>query len=328
MQRRIQSRIQPDAAGQCVLTFLTDRFPYHPAPEWAQRIAGNHVLLNGVAAASERVLAAGDLLEYTAYDTPEPAVNLDVRVVHEDADLLIVDKPPNLPCHPGGRYFNHTLWAVLKTTFGMTAPALVNRLDRETSGLVVVARNDRAARICREQFARRRVTKRYIALVEGCFPDTAEASGCMVPDPASCVRKQRLFKPAAMLTPEEQGEQSHRQWAETAFRSLGHHEGISVVEAVPRTGRLHQIRATLHALGFPVVGDKLYGPDPALFIRFCTDRLSDEDRLRLRIKRQALHAASLEFRHPEDGRPVQFQAPLPEDLLALIGPLATRLAGP
>ncbi len=327
MQRRIQSRIQLEWAGRTVLSFLTERFTYHPAEAWAERLGENRLLLNGTTAMAESILSAGDLLEFTAHDTPEPFVNLNVQVVHEDDDIMVVNKPPNLPCHPGGRYFNHTLWAELKTKFGLPAPSLVNRIDRETSGLVIVAKHDRAARICQTQFARHRVTKHYVALVEGHFPDTVEATGHMLSDPAGGVHKKRMFQPAPEAVPDEPGNAEGHLRAHTAFRALAYHDGISLVEAVPRTGRLHQIRATLHALGFPLVGDKLYGPDPEMFLRFCTDTLSDEDRRRLRMNRQALHAYGLEFRHPGNGSPVQFHAPPPEDMLTLMGPMAALFSG-
>jgi 23S rRNA pseudouridine955/2504/2580 synthase/23S rRNA pseudouridine1911/1915/1917 synthase len=326
MQRRIQSRIRPEGAAQTVLGFLAGRFTYHQPGEWAEIIKANRVLLNGSATTAAALLQAGDLLEYTAFDTPEPFVNLDVQIIHDDDDIMVVNKPPNLPCHPGGRYFNHTLWAVLKTTFKVADPALVNRIDRETSGLVIVAKHERAARICHTQFAHRRVTKQYLALVEGTFPDALEAVGQMSPDLVSGVHKRRVFTMAEGAGPAEGGTGLPELKAETTFKGLAHHQGMSLVEAIPRTGRLHQIRATLHALGFPVVGDKLYGPDPAMFLRFCTDALSAEDRLRLRMNRQALHAVSLELRHPHDGQTVRYEAPLPEDMLRLMGPMAAALA--
>jgi RluA family pseudouridine synthase len=325
MQRRIQSRIRPEGAGQAVLDFLAGRFTYHQAGEWAEIIKANHVLLNGSATTTASLLQAGDLLEYTAFDTPEPFVNFDVQIIHDDDDIMVVNKPPNLPCHPGGRYFNHTLWAVLKKTFRVADPALVNRIDRETSGLVIVAKHERAARICHTQFAHRRVTKHYLALVEGTFPETIEAVGQMSPDLISGVHKRRVFTLAEEAGPGGAAMGSPELRAETTFKGLANHQGMSLVEAIPRTGRLHQIRATLHALGFPVVGDKLYGPDPAMFLRFCTDALSAEDRLMLRMNRQALHAVSLELRHPHDGQAVRYEAPPPEDMLSLMGPMAAAL---
>ena len=138
-------------------------------------------------------------------------------------------------------------------------------------------------------------------------------------DPVFGRHKRRLFLPECGGDTDTKGKAGGAERAETFFRRMGDHEGISMVEAVPRTGRLHQIRATLHSIGFPVVGDKLYGPDPALFERFCTDMLSEADRHRLRMKRQALHAAHLEFRHPQGGRHLHFEAPLPADMLAIMG---------
>jgi RluA family pseudouridine synthase len=315
MQRRIQSRIPPEQAGTPVLRFLVKRFSYHTQEEWLARVTSGRILVNDQATTPDRVLAAGDVVGYTADDIPEPRVNVDFTVVHDDADILVIDKPPNLPCHPGGRYFNHTLWAELKRRFKVEAPAFVNRLDRETSGLVVVAKHDRAARHCCNQFARRRVIKRYTALVEGSFPEALEARGNMEPDPGSGMHKRWVFRPAS--GPGEADPSG--TWAATTFRSVSRHGGLSLIEALPDTGRHHQIRATLRALGFPVVGDKLYGPDPLMFVRFCTDALTEHDWQRLRMKRQALHAGRLEFRHPDGGRLLQFHAPIPEDMRHWMG---------
>ena len=319
MKRRIHCRIPSDQAGISLLEFLAQRFTYHTREQWAARLADGPAQVNCTVVGAEHVLESGDVLEYIAPDVPEPWVDTNLQVLHDDSDIMVINKPPNLPCHPAGRYFDHTLWAELRRRFGIESPAFVNRIDRETSGLVVVARNDRAAKSCRTQFARRRVTKRYVVLVEGQFPDSLEACGQLVPDPVFGRHKRRLFLPECGGDTDPKGRAEGAERAETFFRRLGDHEGISVVEATPRTGRLHQIRATLCSLGFPVVGDKLYGPDPALFVRFCTDMLSDADWRLLRMKRQALHAAHLEFRHPQGGRHLQFEAPLPGDMLALMG---------
>jgi len=319
VKRRIQYRIPLEHAGALVLDLLAHRFPYHTREQWAVRVAEGLTRVNGAAVGAEQMLGPGDVLEYIAPDVSEPMVDTNLQVLHDDSDIMVINKPPNLPCHPAGRYFDHTLWAELRRRFGIESPAFVNRIDRETSGLVVVARNDRAAKSCRTQFARRRVTKRYVVLVEGHFPDSLEACGQLVPDSAFGRHKRRLFLSECGGDTGTLGMTAGAERAETFFRRLGDHEGISVVEAVPRTGRLHQIRATLCSLGFPVVGDKLYGPDPALFVRFCTDMLSDADWRLLRMKRQALHAAHLQFRHPQGGRHLQFEAPLPGDMLALMG---------
>ena len=316
MKRRIQHRIPSGHPPLSLLGLLTTRFTYHTREEWGARIAENRVLVNGVPAEAARLLAGGDEVEFIAHDIPEPPVSFDLRILFEDYDVMVVDKPANLPCHPAGRYFNHTLWARLKTQYCVESPLLINRLDRETSGLVLVAKQAPAEAHCRSQFAQRRVVKRYVVLVEGEFPAERQAAGWLVPDPESGVRKRRRFiEAAADASPGEGAE-----WAQTEFRRMGVRDGISAVEALLQTGRLHQIRATLGSLGYPVVGDKVYGVDPLMFVRFCDGTLSPGDWRRLRLARQALHAAELEFTHPSTGQVLQFQSPVPPDMAALMGP--------
>ena len=330
MKRRIQIRVPPLFAGVTLVDFLVQRFPYHDAAGWSERLAQQRVHLDGRPAAGTQPLVPGALVAYLADDLPEPPVNLDVTVLYEDDDLLAVNKPPNLPCHPAGRYFHHTLWAVLKTRFGVEQPALINRLDRETSGLTLVAKNAAAATQLAAEFSSRRVEKKYLVLVEGAFPARLEARGLLVPDTDSPVRKKLKFVAA-----EDVPAEPTKQWAETVFQGLEtltpvfskpwkSAGPISLVEATPLTGRLHQLRATLHALGFPIVGDKLYGHNPALFIRFCQDELSDDDRSLLRMDRQALHASKLRIQHPRTGHMLELEAPLPADMAALLGTLQTH----
>lgn len=318
MKRRIQFIYAPGQGGAELLDYLAGRFTYHSREEWATHIREERVRVNDGAAGGDRLLVAGDRVEYIAVDRPEPPVNFEVRVVFEDSDIMVVNKPANLPCHPAGRYFNHTLWAWLKRCHGVESPALVNRLDRETSGLLLVARNARAEAGCRAQFLRRSVVKRYMALVEGDFPEAVSARGWMMPDPGSGVHKRRRFELDDAMPDGVPPVRPGLEWAETDFRRRQGAQGVTVVEAVLHTGRLHQIRATLHALGFPVVGDKMYGPDPRIFVRFCTDAMTEEDWRRLRLPRQALHSMELEFTHPATRQPLHFQAPMPEDMRGLL----------
>lgn len=329
MRREIRFTIPPERAGAAVLDFLTQRFAYHDREGWRQRLGSGRVTVNACPVDPDRRLAAGDVLAYEAADLPEPPMDEAIALVHRDEDVILVNKSGNLTCHPGGRYFNHTLWALLKTRHGIQEPTFINRIDRETSGLVVVAGAPAATKNLRKQFAGRTVTKRYLALVEGLFPSAICAAGWIDADYTGEVLKQRRFVPVAVshaapephayAPPEEAVAPSDEaQWAETEFRRLEVHGPVTLIEAVPHTGRLHQIRATLLQLGFPVVGDKLYGTDPGCFLRFCRDTLTPEDRRRLRMRRQALHAAGLRFRHPRDGREMVFEVPLPPDMAAVI----------
>jgi 23S rRNA pseudouridine955/2504/2580 synthase/23S rRNA pseudouridine1911/1915/1917 synthase len=316
MERRLRFTISRDKVGGALIAFLGARFPFFSEQDWRDRIARVQVLVNGRETAPDYVLRFADLIEYLGWDVPEPPAPADATIVYRDDDVVGIDKPAGLPCHPGGRYLRNTLTEILRERHGIPAPVLVNRLDRETSGLVVVAMNVESAKELQRQFARRQVSKRYLAFVEGKFPEEVRAEGYLVADPSSVVGKRRRFLDRAARA-EPSPAESEPQWAATRFSLVAQFGPVSEVEAVPETGRLHQIRATLFALGFPIVGDKLYGVDPSLFLRFCDGTLTDGDRARLRLGRQALHAASLGLRHPRTGHPLRLEAPLPADLTAL-----------
>ena len=318
MQRKNSVLIQPKQADQQLLDFVSQRFTYRSREEWQAELAAERFLLNDGAALADSILAPGDRLVYLMPALVEPPVDANYAVLHEDADLLVINKPAPLPCHPGGRFFAHTLWALLKEGHTLANPRLVNRLDRETSGIVLVAKNKAAARQCQEQFAQRRVEKVYLVVVEGDFsgtPLTVEAAGWLGPDPDSTIRKKMRLYPTQNDAPPGAMECS------TTFRRLANagNGSLSLLEARPHTGRCHQIRATLLHLGFPVVGDKLYGVDEQLFLRFKEGRLSAADHARLRLPRQALHAASLRLSHPASGKALEFSAPLPSALQGLLG---------
>ena len=317
LQRTTSVLIQPQQAGQQLLDFVSQRFTYRSREEWQAELAAHRFLLNDTEARGDCILAKGDRLVYLMDALVEPKVATNYTVLYEDADLLVIDKPAPLPCHPGGRFFAHTLWALLKEKHGLDNPRLVNRLDRETSGIVLVAKNKDAARLCQEQFAQHRVEKVYLVLVEGDFPgtpDPMEATGWLGVDPNSAIRKKMRFYPAQNDAPPGAVECS------TTFRRLSYagNPSLSLLEARPHTGRCHQIRASLLHLGFPVAGDKLYGLDEQLFLRFQEDRLNAHDHALLRLPRQALHAARLRLWHPTTGRELEFSSPLPPALQELL----------
>lgn len=308
--------ILPEHSGRTVADFLGMRFPYHTTEEWGRFAGAGAVSVNDRPAGAGLVLNANDVIAYRAGGVAEPRVDENITILHEDRDIIVVNKTGDLPAHPAGKYFKNTLWGVLKDRFGVAEPSIINRLDRETSGVTLVARNSRAADICRRQFNRRSVVKKYTALVEGVLDGPVRARGYIVNCAGSVIRKKRRFEPADGALPEPGRE---AEWADTEFRPLERRGGISFVEAVPHTGRLHQIRATLSFLGCPVAGDKMYGLDEGIFLRFIEERTTPQDAAKMRIGRQALHASELGFRHPSDGRPMSVTAPLPADMLGLSG---------
>ncbi|GBC61105.1 pseudouridine synthase [Desulfonema ishimotonii] len=310
MKRNAKIRIRPAEAGMTLSDFLTNRFSYHSRAEWLERIRDRAILLNHGPADPDVLLKKGDALEYLAEAIAEPPVNTGYSVICEDDAIMVVNKPGNLPCHPGGRYFNHTLWALLRKEHGLASVSLVNRIDRETSGLVLIAKTPADARNCQEQFLAGQVGKRYLVLVEGDFPaEPITKRGVLAPDPDSPVRKKRRFYEHVSADSVRDGQTCH-----TRFQGLKSRKGLSLVEAEPRTGRLHQIRATLCSMGYPVVGDKIYGVDDEIFLRFISDKMTPADRERLRMPRQALHAAELRIRHPRTGSPLELAASLPRDM--------------
>jgi RluA family pseudouridine synthase len=314
MKRKVSTTIAPNHAEATILDFLSLRFTYHRRNQWEDLIQCKKVLLNGNPCVPSAILGVGDEVEYVNFDREEPPVSTNYSIVFEDRTLLVINKPENLPCHPGGRYFRNTLWRLLRTDHPGKSFFFVNRIDRETSGIVLLTKTALAATNCQQQFQSGNVRKNYLVVVEGNFPSGEfRADGFLARDKTSTIRKkQRFFSShSGQEIPEDS-----RQCL-TQFRLLDTHEGKSLVSASPITGRLHQIRATLFSLGYPVVGDKIYGLDDTLFLKFIENRLTEGDRNRLCLPRQALHAESLALTHPEDGRRLHFRVEMPEDMAAL-----------
>lgn len=316
--RRGLCEIGSTQAGARLDAFLARRFPYRSRTGWTRLIRTGRVRLNGAQARPGRVLRQGDRIEYLPDPRPEPRVSRGVRIVHEDPSLLAVRKPANLPVHPSGRYFENTLLLMLLRRRGedldTTDLRIVHRLDRETSGLILFAKGRRSAARLSTQFEARSVRKSYLAIIHGVPPSEPLMIDAPIGrDPDSPVRKA--------MTVIASGRPSR-----TTIRLLRRGPAHALVVARPHTGRLHQIRVHLRHAGYPIVGDKVYGLDPALFLRFVEGRLSERDREILLWRRQALHAWQLAFDHPETGRRMRLRAPVDlswrrlEERLGLVKP--------
>ena len=278
--------------GLTVAGYLAARFTYQNEAEWMGHILAGRIAHNSGLCAKGTVLRAGDRIAFTPEPYDEPPVNMNFAILHEDADFLFVDKPALLPCHPSGIYLKNTLVSLLANTYGPLH--LINRLDRETSGIVIAAKTKEAAAQAGELMRARMIEKEYLVLVEGAFPDRIDASGVLVPDAASPVRKNLRFIQSPLASNGE------GLAVRTIFTGKGAFApGVSLVHARLLTGRTHQIRATLQSLGYPVVGDKLYGKDPTAFLRFIDGTLTEGDRRSLRLENQALHCAHVSFAIPD-----------------------------
>jgi 23S rRNA pseudouridine1911/1915/1917 synthase len=281
-----------------------------------------HVRVEGQAARPSRQVRAGEKIVLVIPDPSPPRLSperIPVEAIHEDDQLLVLNKPAGLVVHPGAGVRSGTLVHALlargerwSTIGGEERPGIVHRLDRGTSGAMVVARNDAAHRHLAAQFKNRKVSKLYLALVWGeVEPERFTVDAALGRDRRARRRMStRTAKPRSALT---------------EFRVIRRFSGFTLVEARPLTGRTHQIRAHLKNVGHPLVGDAEYGGE-----RW---RSLPEGELRERMrgfKRLALHASSLAFEHPSLGRRETYEAPLPRefrDLLEAIPPTEPASSG-
>ena len=270
-------------------------------------IAESHVLVDDQPARASRRLRGGESVSLTipvpiaAAPAPE---DIPLRVVYEDKHLLVIDKPAGLVVHPGagqaqGTLVNALLHLVkdLSGVGGVLRPGIVHRLDRGTSGLLVVAKDDEAHRALVRQFAGRTVEKEYLAIVHGV--PRARSGTIDLPLGRDPVHRQKM----SVRAPRGRAARSDYTVAEAL-------DGAALVRVRIHTGRTHQIRVHLAALGHPVAGDAAYGGT-----RAPSARRPEAKAALLGLSRPALHAARLSFTHPETGVRLTFESALPEDLV-------------
>lgn len=289
--------------------FLAARLPHYSRSHLQRLIRAGHVHADGKPAKASQVVAVGMtvalMIPPTVPARPEPEA-LPLSILHDDPDLAVVDKAAGIVVHPaaghsGGTLVNALLHHVggLSGIGGEARPGIVHRLDRGTSGVMVIAKNDRAHRLLSKQFHDRTVTKEYVALVWGTM--TADTT---IERPIGRDPRQRL-----KMSSRAQGARA----AITTVLEVEPLTGVSLVRVRIGTGRTHQIRVHLSEVGHPVVGDALYGG--------VRRKLSPSLAAVGRLRRPFLHAARLSFDHPQDGRRVSFEAVLPPDLSEVLATL-------
>jgi 23S rRNA pseudouridine1911/1915/1917 synthase len=246
--------------------------------------------------------------------TPRPE-NIPLDVLYEDEYLVVINKPPGMVVHPARGHWSGTLASALQFRFGqslsaaggLNRPGIVHRLDRDTSGAILVARNDVAHAKLAKQFAGRSIEKEYFALVAGWPPCERDVIDCPIGFHPHVREKMAVRRDGERTRP-----------AQTFYETLERFDGFAAVAARPKTGRTHQIRVHLHHVGCPVLCDRQYGGRSRLtrgeIRRDATDEL-------VLLDRQALHARRLRFLHPATGEPLEIEAPLPPDILVVLDEL-------
>lgn len=320
-----QFDIPPSAAGR-LDHFLVAQLPELSRVRVQELISQGKVLVNGAVAKSSLKLRGGECVVITGAAERPPlramAEEIPLDVVYEDDDVAVVNKPAGMMVHAGagatddvrnrGTLVNALLhrFGTLSEVGGELRPGIVHRLDRNTSGLIVVAKNDQAHRQLAEQFAARKVHKTYTALVQGWMTEDKGTINSAISRDA--IRRTR------MTTRRGTGRIAVSHWR-VRERIAGAYGRFTLLDVTIETGRTHQIRVHLASAGHPVVGDTLYGAARDIKGSLGHDPLA--------LARNFLHSAHLEFSHPRTGKTLQLAAPLPPSLEEFMAKLRIQNLG-
>jgi 23S rRNA pseudouridine1911/1915/1917 synthase len=287
-----------------------------------QQIIRTQLECNGRDAAKARFkahspVAAGEEWVLRRPARAEPPCPRTFGVLHDDDVMMVIDKPAGLPVHASAKFYFNTLTRVMSERYPAVPLQICHRLDRETSGALVLAKSRAAAASLKGAFEHKRVRKTYLAIVHGQPPWPDDGNGedevidlplGLVPPSPDRVSVRMEVRPVA-----DGGLPST-----TLVRVLARRAGYALVRCTPITGRQHQIRAHLAASGYPIVGDKLYGHGDDAFADYCARGLTDDLLARFELPRHALHAASIWLPHPTNGQMFQVDSPLAPDLVAFL----------
>ncbi len=312
-------------AGKRIDAYLASRYPDYSRSVIQKVIDADAVLVNGQPTKASYKVREGDQIRAWLPDLGDGShvpEDIPLTIVYEDAAFTVVDKPAGLVTHPAKGNWTGTMvnalqfhFDTLSTVGGEHRPGIVHRLDRDTSGLLIVAKDDRAHKELARQFEARTIRKEYLALVYGApsrDSDFIEKPLGMHPHQREKVAVRRL---------EDGGKE-----AATFYEVLERFDGFALVRCKPRTGRTHQIRVHLAHIGHPVLADKAYsGRERFTLGDLLGPGAPEADRVL--IARQALHAHALDLLHPMTGASIHFATPMPADMAAALAALrAHRVA--
>jgi 23S rRNA pseudouridine1911/1915/1917 synthase len=306
----IERLVEPEHAGCRIDVFLARQFPDFSRSHLRNSIDLGGVQINGKAAKAGQRLKGGEVLSITLPERPHTgpvAEEIPLDILYEDEHLAAVNKPPGMVVHPAKGHWSGTLTSALAFHFqnlsaagGPTRPGIVHRLDRDTSGVLLVAKTDQAHFALSEQFEARTVEKEYFAIIVG-VPDKDRD---VIDLPIGIHPYQREKMAIRRDHPSSRP-------AQTFYEVAERFDGFAAVRVMPKTGRTHQIRVHLTAVGCPVLCDKQYGGRSSVTRGEIRRDLNDREVL---LSRQALHARRLKLKHPISGELLELEAPIAVDL--------------
>jgi 23S rRNA pseudouridine1911/1915/1917 synthase len=302
--------VAEDGEGSRLDRFLVSVLPAHSRAQIQRLIKEGHVLIDGRGARANQAVKIGQhiVLDVPAPVDPEPQPEaLPLAILYQDHDVIVVDKPAGMVVHPAAGHESGTLVNALlhhvddlSGIGGEKRPGIVHRLDRGTSGLMVVAKHDTAHEELARQFREREIEKEYVALVWGDVHAGRRIDAPIGRDPSN--RKKMSARA-----------RRSREAVTRIVRAERLHPMLTLVRVAIHTGRTHQIRVHLSVIGHPIVGDALYGG--------VHRRVAGDVRAVTHLARPFLHAARLAFQHPSDSRRMEFESPLPDDLQRVLDDL-------
>lgn len=299
-----ESIVRPEHRGFLLVDSLCARFTYHSREEWEDRIQSGAVLVNGVIATLETRVETGNQVLYQIDNYAEPDVPTHFDVLFEDDEFLLVDKPAGVPVHHTGHIFYNTFTSILRRAFDNEEITPMHRLDRDTGGIMLFSKNRDTATRFQRHLDLILLKKIYLAVVHGRFPQ--EIQRCDL-----ALQEKKDSRIRLKMYPCLEGKPST-----TLFRLVKHREALfhsipgpfSFVEAELVTGRKHQIRAHLSALGYPVVADRLYGHEGFYYEKMLNESLTTEDYAVLGAENQMLHAYKVQLKLPYFKEPQWFES--------------------
>ena len=294
--------------------FLVMQFPDYSRAVVQRVIEGGGVTVNQKTAKSSYKVKHGDFIKIIPPVATRPAPqaeNIPLDIVYEDEYLAVINKPPNMVVHPAKGHWRGTLVNALRFHFetlsninGEYRPGIVHRLDRDTSGVILVAKHEQTHRELSLLFEHRKVFKEYIAITSGVIDrDTDYIEAKIAHHPHDRVK---------MIVTDDEGNEDAKD-ACSYYEVIERFKGFTYVRVQPRTGRTHQIRVHMASIGHPVLADKVYSGRDSIHLKSFNANLPDEQDSLL-LGRQALHAFRLRFKHPRTNQILEVKAPIPADI--------------